>query len=220
MRYHRDVVALAVVLLALLAGMGGYLYFTQGAPTTQAVGDGLATSSEQAATSSAAVVTAQPTCHESQRYFIVEQSLAPNVGTDFIVKTKATSTRAYACAYVSDPADYEIMNAEGAEYFLALEGNYLLTDNGTAPGLRGLTIYDLTKRTQVFTDTYEKPVFAHDGLVEYWTDASEKATAKNCKQLKDFEKAGLGAVIEAHITLNLSTLTKKLSTERRCNAVQ
>ena len=170
-------------------------------------------------TKSSAASANEATCNESPKYFVVEENHTGDVGTDHLIKYKTTESQHFECKYVVEKTDFEIKN-EWADYFLALENNFLILDSGTGPATRGLIVYDLTKRANVFSDTYSRPIIVKDSTIDYWAETQEKATQANCPELATYEGGGLGAAIDTHVILNLSTLTKKELGEKRCDARQ
>ncbi len=158
-------------------------------------------------------------CVSNNKYFVVEKNLTDSVGANHLVKYKINENQNFSCEYVVEKGDFEIKN-EWAEYTLALENNFLILDSGTGPDPRGLIIYDLNARKKVFEDTYSRPITIQNNTINYWTEAVEKATEVNCPELKEYEAGGLGAAIDAHVSLNLSNLIKKDLGERRCSSRQ
>ncbi len=159
------------------------------------------------------------TCHESSKYFVLEKSLAPNVGSDILVKNKTAPTQVVPCEYRVGAGDFEIKNAD-AQYFLAFTDNFMLIDQGTAPEPRGLIIYDLRTQKQVFMDSYAKPVDVVGDSITYLSKTNIKPTTQNCPDLKTYTENGLGAVIMSRVTLNLLTLSKKDLGQPQCRATQ
>ncbi len=159
------------------------------------------------------------TCHESSKYFVVEKSLAPNVGSNIIIKYKTTPSQKLACAYNVNSGDFEITNAN-AQYFLAFTDNFILIDQGTAPEPRELIVYDLRTQKQVFTDSYAKPVDVAGDSITYLSKTNIKPTTQNCPDLKTYTENGLGAVIMSKVTVNLLTLSRKDLGQSQCRATQ
>jgi len=160
-------------------------------------------------------------CYENDKYFIVDESGAPS---GFLVKYKANSSQQIRCSYTVGESDY-VIEKEWAVYYLGLTGDFLLLDQGTGPGIRGLIIYDLSKREKVFTDGYESypvqsaVIIQQDSLI-YWTGTDIEATPQNCPEFEKWSSGGLGAVVETKVKLDLSTLTKAELGEHQCMPVQ
>lgn len=208
------VAVLLLILAAILVGGGVYFFYTQ--QHTPASKPAVAPS----VTKDVASTEPGITCRENDQYFVVQKDNAPDVGSDLLVKYKTSPDQQIPCTYSVGTGDYEIQNGNGAQYFSALAGNFLITDNGTAPDPRGLTVFDLTKRAQVFADIYSKPLSMDGMAVTYWVASGETPTADNCPGLSEYQSNGLGAALETRVTLDLSALTKSISSEQRCAARQ
>ena len=158
-------------------------------------------------------------CVSNDKYFVVEEGLTDSVGSDILVKYKSTKDQKYSCEYLSSNSDFQIKN-EWAEYVFALENNFLILDSGTGPPPRGLIIYDLTTRRKVFTDSYSEPTVVSSSSITYWSPVDTKPNETNCPKIAEYTSEGLGAEIEAHVVLTLSTLSKTELGEYRCSATQ
>jgi len=165
------------------------------------------------------VPSAGLTCNDSPKYFAVEKSLSDSVGSNILIKYKASTGQKFSCAYLVSEGDFELKNVM-AEYFLAFTDNFLVLDSGTAPEPRGLIVYDLRSREKVFTDSYAKPVIVKGDTLEYWAKSDQKPTAENCPTLAENTKNYLGSVIMSKVSLDLSTLTKKDTGAFKCLATQ
>lgn len=107
-----------------------------------------------------------------------------------------------------------------AMFFKALAGNFLIIDQGTAPYPRGLLIYNLNLKRQVFSDRYSTPLDIKSDTINYWASTTQQVTVANCPDSAQWFASGLGAEIETHVSLNLSTLTKTNLEETRCRSMQ
>lgn len=159
------------------------------------------------------------TCHQNDRYFIVVRTRNIDVGEDILVKTKSNANDNIACSYDVASDDREFTDAE-PNFFLGLQGDNLLIDQGTAPPPRRVIIVDLRTGEEVYDDMYNRPVTVEDESFTYWKPTDENPTDENCAELESWEANGLGAGIEEHVTLDLQTLTLDESGETRCSARQ
>lgn len=160
-------------------------------------------------------------CHENEKYFVV---VGNGKTPGFLVKYKTAGDQRFECRWAVNDLDFFI-GIEWSEFYLGLTGDFLLLDSGTGPGIRGLIIYDLSKREKVFTDGYESypyqsAVTIQENSLIYWTGTDIEPTPENCPELEYWESAGLGAVIETKVKLDLSTLTKVELGEHQCMAEQ
>jgi hypothetical protein len=157
------------------------------------------------------------TCHTNSQFMIAEKSRNPNVGTDFLVMKNMPGM---PCEYTATSDSFEISNADEADYFLALTGHYLVLDEGTGPDPRGLIVYDLNAKEKVYSGQYAKPFSAEGDKLTFWLPTTDVPTADNCPDLAQYTQNGLGAIIEAQTTLDLSTLSKVSLGEMRCEPMQ
>lgn len=158
-------------------------------------------------------------CHDGSAYAIVTRSRDGEVGQDILIKKKSSSSSTPQCVYQKEDGDIELAE-DGPTYALALIGEYLLLDSGTAPFPRGLAVYDISKQKEVYTDRYNGPTEAGEHSYTYWQPVDTKPTATNCPELAQWEANGLGAGIERHVTLDLSTLKVQDLGEMRCSGRQ
>lgn len=186
----------AVLALIIIGGLG-YWFFVKG---FDAATPGLA-------------------CYETPLYMAIEKKLDSSVGSDILVKYKTSPEQRIRCAYTFKEGDFEIKNAS-AEYFIAFTDNFLVLDSGTAPEPRGLIVYDLRTREQVFTDRYAQPVVAQGDSITYFSESARMPTNATCPELASYTENGLGAALMSKVTVDLSSLTKTESGEMRCIATQ
>jgi len=157
------------------------------------------------------------TCSENSKYIAIAKS--DNGVSNIIVKNKTDDSEQISCVYSAEKNDFELKSLK-ATYFLALTDNFLILDSGTAPEPRGLIVYKLSNQKKVFEDRYARPITTSGDTITYWSPTSIKPTKANCPQLNEWSAGGLGAVIEAHVTLDLTNLSKKDLREYRCNPTQ
>lgn len=158
-------------------------------------------------------------CYGSTKYFVIQKSLAPSVGSDILVKYKTSTGDSFNCVYTVASGDFEIKNVE-AEYFLTLTDNFLVLDQGTAPEPRGLVVYDLGSHKIAFTDSYAKPVVVTGDSITYLSKTAHKPTLQNCPKLNEYVSNGLGAIVMSKVTVDLNTLVKSDLGTSECRATQ
>lgn len=156
-------------------------------------------------------------CHASGDYVVVERETGA-VGRDFLIKSRHVPHAIPACVYAAAAQDFEIRN-ETAEYFLALQGRYLILDSGTAPEPRGLIVWDLRQRRQVFAGRYASPYTIKPGHMEYWLE-SAVATDRNCPARQAWAALGLGAALETRVRLRFADARIVRSPRTRCSQRQ
>ncbi|MFA6315322.1 MAG: hypothetical protein WC648_03080 [Candidatus Paceibacterota bacterium] len=158
-------------------------------------------------------------CYQNSNYFVITKDLSDSVGSNILVKYKKENSQKFDCTYTVEKDDFELKNAV-AEYLMTIEGNFLITDAGTGPGPRGIQIYDLNFKKEVFKSVYSSPIEIKDGLITYWKPTNEAVTKNNCPKLDEYTASGLGVGIESHVALTLSTLSQRDLSEKRCSPRQ
>lgn len=156
-------------------------------------------------------------CHDSERHFVITRGRA-NVGEDILVKPKAPG-QTIRCHYVVAQGDVEF-TGENPTYFLGIEGDFLVLDEGTAPPPRGLKIYDLVGKEFVYADTYNRPLEITGGSIVYWQALPTPANASNCPEYAQYTSQGLGAGLEREVVFAFSTLKASTTGKERCSARQ
>lgn len=157
-------------------------------------------------------------CLQSPEYLVVDRNPG-TPGLDLIVKHKTSVDQLIACTDLVASSDVVVQN-DLPEFVLGLTEHFLIVDSGTAPPPRGLVIYDLDIQTSTYTDTYSEPITIATGTVTYWASTKQVPTLANCPDLAQYKANGLGAVIESHVILDLSMLSKKALGESRCGPTQ
>lgn len=158
-------------------------------------------------------------CYAGERYLVVERD-RDDVGSDFLIKRVEDGGRP-PCIYDKVEGDVELTALE-ATYFLALQGQHLILDSGTAPPPRGLAVYDIELGREVYTDRYNRPLDIDDGAITYWQPYGTQAdlNAQNCPEYAAWKSQGLGGGLERRVSLDLSTLQATQVGESRCSARQ
>jgi hypothetical protein len=135
------------------------------------------------------------------------------------VKYKTSAGQTFPCAYDVAAGDFQTPSSS-PDFFLAFAGNFLVIDSGTGPEPRGLVVYDLVTRGRVFVDSYSSLVSVATNTINYWSPMNATPTGANCPQFSEYQKDGLGMVIEEYITLKLPNFTKMGSGQYRCSPTQ
>lgn len=164
-------------------------------------------------------------CKQNDKYFVVstEDVFLPgdiSVSPRFIVKYKTNSNQQFPCAPGVGEGDLSISTNNDPQYIIDLLGDYLVLDEGTGPGLRGLIVYNLATKQKSFEGRYANLKIPYPVTLEYWTSSSRAVTAQNCPQLKEYTDGGLGAAIVEQVSLDLTTSKVTRSGNFRCDPVQ
>ena len=182
------------------------------------IGSGVADDLEQktnAVVIASASADGSVNCYQNEAYFVAEKY--SDEQQHILIKNKTANDPNYACSYLVEAADFEIKDV--ATFYLHLVNNFLLVDKGTAPGTRGLDIYDLTSRAKIYSGVYgsgETPIEVVDNSIMFWEPSSIKATSENCPNLAENEKNYFTSLIEEYTKLDLISLEKTPLNEFRC----
>jgi len=117
------------------------------------------------------------TCHEHPGAFVIERAVRDGLGTDIIVKRRDKAGPKMACEYIVAEDDFEFKN-EMSEYFIDLQGRFLILDSGTGPD-RGLEIWDIEAKKRTYAIQYSEPLSIRAEAIEFWTETGE-GTSSNC----------------------------------------
>lgn len=151
-------------------------------------------------------------CYKGVRYIVVEQERYQRVGSDFFIRPRESAR----CEADSLPGDY-VLRDEWAAYFSALRDDVLFIDNGTGSDVRGLILYDLTKRQRLRELSYVDLVPGPDSLsVGVW-DGSELE-----EPLPGYPppRGGLIPGVDSLFYLDVRTGETRFSGETRCASRQ
>lgn len=109
------------------------------------------------------------------------------------------------------------------EFFLGLAGNVLITDSGSGPDGRVLTLYSINKRLPFLRfDDYSdeaKDLVVKSNKLVLWYKTSY-ATKANCRQYNQWTTQGFGAVMESQVSVDLDSHRVVDTTRRRCQPRQ
>jgi hypothetical protein len=153
-------------------------------------------------------------CFDAPRHFVVARERVDDVGTDFLIRPRGSAAARPPCIWAPDAATWELPN-ETAEYLLAVRGDLLILDSGTAPDPRGLIVWDLAQRRRLLQDTYSGPIEVRWEYAQFWQE-SGAATRQNCPQLERLRDQGLGAALEQRARLDFATMRIERLDETRC----
>ncbi len=97
-------------------------------------------------------------------------------------------------------------------YFLGMHADLLLVDQSSVPGSRGLKIFNVSSKKQVYEGSYSQPMVLDGGKIKFWVKSNVEATKDNCQDY------GLkpSMVIETLSALDLSNFKLDKSNKTRC----
>jgi len=122
------------------------------------------------------------------------------------------------CTFSQSETIFSVDVSNDAGWFLGLEENYLLIDNGTSAGLRGLSVYHVEMGKQLLNTRYhaEYPVtYLSEGQLSYWEEIDGEG--RECPRVEEL-KMDYG--FEERVVYNLETGDIKRTGEIECSARQ
>lgn len=159
-------------------------------------------------------------CYVYNKYAVV---VAPteDVGEDIkIIARNSPVDESYLSDPVKAPAYFKV--EEGDNYFFGIYADYLFIDSGTAPEPRGLGIYDLAQKKEIYDGSYSSPIKLEKDLRLTYYEEVEQSALKgkkvDCPQAEQWKNDGLGVAYEEKVSLDLKTLKKSRSGNIRCAA--
>jgi hypothetical protein len=144
-----------------------------------AIADALAASGDQP---SPAPVTS---CVTSDNYVVVSRS-GDGPGNDIFAR-QPSGRSAETCALNWSSEGFRVAKAGEAKSVLALQGKFLILDEGTGPSIRRLLVVDLAKGGEVWSGRYvpePKPTLSAHGLVFHkYLRTARKNDCRNARKI-------------------------------------
>lgn len=160
------------------------------------------------------------TCEESDRYLAVIAQSDPTATAQLYVYKKDALPRPTPCAFY--PIEPVVAEMVEATFLTAVFGEYLLTDTGTGPGIRTLTVYNLATGQRTLIDSYVQPdelTITPPAIISYWRPTSLSPTVENCNGYNEIIAQSFTPLMIALVEKNLSN-GMETETESRCIATQ
>ena len=98
----------------------------------------------------------------------------------------------------------------GEDYFVDLQGNFLLTEGGTSANYRSFSVYDLTTLKMVFSGVYETGLSLQNNIIGFKTAVSitNPALKPTCSPQHTIPVDNLGYIEQQYFNLTTKTLQK------------
>lgn len=227
--------------MILVVGGGIYIYNeNETQVTTTATSTPVTVDTDKVAEQAKKEDFLKPECFDTPKYFVIKKYKDGELGEDIIVKSKTDSAQVIPCEYNVVEGDF--VNIQGMNYIMIVE-DLVLLDFGSAPGIRGLNIFDLKNKKNVFSNSYMKPIdliYSNERVktdpkyypfeterspvkaITYWDSANMTATPKNCIYMTaDAKQDPRDFWISQKVVLNLSTwVITRSAGELECNRSQ
>ncbi|MFN3188405.1 MAG: hypothetical protein ACK42D_02585 [Candidatus Paceibacteria bacterium] len=161
------------------------------------------------------------TCNENDDYLVVTEQgdLADNEAR-LVVYQKSALPESVSCSlHLIEPVlEVEVEATSVLEVF----GDYLLTDTGTGPSLRTLSVYDLTAGERILSEGYYQPEelsLIPPTSISYWRGSDVGPTVESCNGYNEIVEQSFTPQIIVQVERNLVTNAEVVS-ESRCIATQ
>ena len=166
----------------------------------------------------AALAAAQSVkCTENENFIVIARD-GPDVGSQIIVRKKSDPHAKIKCAFSPQPSDYIAAKNGDAKYVLALQGKFLILDQGTGPSPRGLSVIDLSQRKEVWSGEYydeEAGVKVEPQGVTFWRALGEAKPAE-CPDYQKITAQSFTPLLVVKGTLGFSDFQFKPITAKKC----
>lgn len=128
----------------------------------------------------------------------------------FLVTTKPNEGDPGEIIGVYNKATKKSFGINSEDEFLGVNGNYLLTEGGTAANHRSFSVYDLTTLKIVFSDEYEKDLDLKNGIVSFKkaVTITDPALKPKCSPQQKIPANNLGYIEQQYFDLTTKTLQK------------
>jgi hypothetical protein len=164
-------------------------------------------------------------CFDYPKY-TVSESFANNTaskGEASLITTIAVRAASTQCKQINGSNQDKpiFVIKKGFEFFQGLANNVLITDSGSGPDGRTLTLYAIDKQSKIleFNDYSDGDLALKNNKLILWRKTGY-ATKQTCPQYKQWVSQGLGAVIESQVIVDLDTYRVLETSSRRCQPRQ
>lgn len=133
------------------------------------------------------------------------------VNTDaYLVTTRPNEDDPGEIIGVYNKATKKSFAINGEDSFLDLNGNFLLTEGGTAANHRSFSVYDLTTLKIVFSGEYETDLSLKNNIVSFKTAVTitDPALKPKCSPQQKIPANNLGYIEQQYFDLTTKTLQK------------
>lgn len=144
-------------------------------------------------------------CYIYEKYIVVVKN-SGYIG-DIITVRKRVSENDFNCNMPSQESEiFTIDGSDSTETFIGIYRHFLFTDSGTGPDGRGIGIYDLKKRKDVYYAIYSgNKMWIENNALVFYKDI-EPQNKIECAYAEKWESKGLSTGYEQTTRVNLDTL--------------
>jgi hypothetical protein len=160
-------------------------------------------------------------CYSYRKYAVIV-SPTEDVGEQISVILKlGAGDESFLTDLNKAPVHFKV--PEGDNFFYGVYGDFMFIDSGTGPDPRGLDVYDLAQKKDVFNGSYASPIALDKDLrLVYYEEVDEKKLKKkpDCPEAAEWKQNNLVIAYEERVSLDLKTLKVARSGVLRCAARQ
>lgn len=180
----------------------------------------LAPASAETASVPSALPASRTTCVSNDRFIVVSRS-ADAPGDDVLARPAPPRSTPAACAFEETPEAYHVARVGEAKYVLALEGNFLILDQGTGPSIRRLLLVDLAARRELWRSRHvPEPAPTLSGHSLVFQKYLRVARRKDCRNVRRIVLQGLTPLYVVKGELSLPSRVFTTTGQPRCIAGQ
>jgi hypothetical protein len=160
-------------------------------------------------------------CYSYRKYAVIV-SPTDEVGEDIKVIAKlGASDESFLTDLKKAPIHFKV--PEGDNFFYGIFDDLMFIDSGTGPDPRGLDVFDMSQKKNVFSGSYSQPIaLDKDRRLIYYEEVDEKKLKKkpDCPEAEEWKQNNLGVAYEEKVSLDLKTFKIARSGQLRCAARQ
>lgn len=159
-------------------------------------------------------------CFEYPNYTVSESTTTRR---ESMMSTIAVRTANTKCTQINETNNKKpiFVIQQEFEFFQGLAGNVLITDSGSGPDFRLLTLYDIRQKSKFLQldDYSDEGMALKSNKLIVWRKTSN-ANPNNCPQYNLWTSQSLGAVIETQISIDLASHRVVTTAKQRCRPRQ
>jgi hypothetical protein len=160
-------------------------------------------------------------CYVYDKYVVFVTEDSETVGEQIKVALRQPQADPAKSCDVKAAKTYLLIPNDDANFFFGLAGDYLFIDSGTGPEPRGLTIYSLSKKKKVYTDSYSQPItLGKDRRLDFYKPSEKDGDLKDCREASKWQAEQLGVGWDQRVILDLTTMREMTVGRLRCSPRQ
>ena len=159
-------------------------------------------------------------CVSNDQFIVVSRS-ADAAGDDILARPALPRSTPAVCAFEEMPEAFRVARAGEAKFVLALEGNFLILDQGTGPSIRRLLLVDLAARRELWRSRHvPEPAPTLSGHSLVFQKYLRVARRKDCQNVRRIVLQGLTPLYVVKGEFSLPARVFKATGHPQCIAGQ